>query len=69
MKFIIDAHLPKSIALFFNEHDVIHTSELTAGNRTKDNISIPFLCLKTELLSQRIMTSIIPLLPPVSLPG
>ena len=35
MKFI-DAHLPKSIAAFFNEHDVIHTSELEEGNRTKD---------------------------------
>ena len=36
MKFIIDAHLPKSIAEFLHEHDVIHTSELQAGNSTKD---------------------------------
>lgn len=41
MKFIIDAHLPKSIAAFFYEHDVmdvIHTSELEEGNRTKDTL-------------------------------
>ena len=37
MKFIIDAHLPKSITAFFSEHDVIHTSEFEEGNRTKDN--------------------------------
>lgn len=36
MKFIIDAHLPKSLAAFFAEHDVVHTSELEARNRTKD---------------------------------
>jgi predicted nuclease of predicted toxin-antitoxin system len=38
MKFIIDAHLPKSIAAFFYGHDVIHTSELEEGNRTKDKL-------------------------------
>ena len=37
MKFFIDAHLPKSLALFFNEHNVLHTSDLEEGNRTKDN--------------------------------
>ncbi len=37
MRFLIDAHLPKSIAASFKEHDVIHTSDLEEGNRTKDN--------------------------------
>ena len=36
MKFIIDAHLPKSLAHFFNPHEVIHTSELANGNLTAD---------------------------------
>lgn len=36
MKFIIDAHLPKSIALCFKECDIIHTSDLDKGNRTTD---------------------------------
>ena len=39
MRFIIDAHLPKSPAKIFTElgHDAIHTSELPAGNATNDN--------------------------------
>lgn len=38
MKFIIDAQLPKSIAEFFYPHDVIHTSQLEEGNRTRDKV-------------------------------
>ncbi len=39
MKFIIDAHLPKSIGVFFRDlgHDTIHTSDLVLGNSTNDN--------------------------------
>jgi predicted nuclease of predicted toxin-antitoxin system len=38
MNFLIDAHLPSSISNFFEGHDVIHTSNLDFGNKTKDNI-------------------------------
>ena len=38
MRFIIDAHLPSSIAQIFKElgHEAVHTSELPLGNATKD---------------------------------
>ena len=36
MKFLIDAHLPQSLASFFKDHDVIHSSELSEGNLTSD---------------------------------
>jgi predicted nuclease of predicted toxin-antitoxin system len=38
MKFIVDAHLPKSLAYFLREKgfDVLHTSELPDGNDTTD---------------------------------
>jgi predicted nuclease of predicted toxin-antitoxin system len=38
MKFILDAQLPKSISEFFNGHDIIHTSSLEYGNKTKDSV-------------------------------
>lgn len=50
MKFIIDAHLPKSIAAFFNEHDVIHTSELQEGNRTKDKLISSLSVIEDRIL-------------------
>ncbi len=50
MKFIIDAHLPKSIAAFFNEHDVLHTSELENGNRTKDKLINSLSVLEDRIL-------------------
>jgi predicted nuclease of predicted toxin-antitoxin system len=36
MKFLVDAHLPKRLALRLREsdHDVVHTLELPGGNRT-----------------------------------
>ena len=37
MKLIIDAHLPLSIAIYFTNCDVIHTSQLPEGNLTSDN--------------------------------
>lgn len=39
MKFIIDAQLPKALAVFLNYKglDAIHTLELPAKNQTKDN--------------------------------
>jgi predicted nuclease of predicted toxin-antitoxin system len=36
MKFLIDAQLPESIAKYFAGHDVLHTSSLEKGNKTKD---------------------------------
>jgi predicted nuclease of predicted toxin-antitoxin system len=36
MKFILDAHLPASLALYFIGHDVLHTSALPEGNLTAD---------------------------------
>lgn len=39
MKFIVDAHLPKSICSYFisEGHEAIHTSELPQGNNTEDH--------------------------------
>ena len=37
MKFLIDAQLPSSLARFFEDHDVVHTSELEQGNLTPDS--------------------------------
>lgn len=38
MKFLIDAHLPPSLAALLNSagHDAIHTRDLLLGNRTSD---------------------------------
>ena len=38
MRFLLDAQLPKRLAIIFAEagHDVIHTSSLPLGNRTPD---------------------------------
>ena len=38
MRFIIDAHLPKSIVKIFTDlgHDAVHTSDLPRGNKTED---------------------------------
>lgn len=38
MNFIIDAHLPQTITAYFVGQDMIHTSDLAEGNRTKDHI-------------------------------
>ena len=39
MNFLIDAHLPRHLALLLREHgyDAIHTLDLAEGNRTTDN--------------------------------
>ncbi|GAB4036286.1 DUF5615 family PIN-like protein [Spirosoma gilvum] len=39
MKFLIDAQLPKSLAIFMREHgfDTIHTLELPSRNATRDS--------------------------------
>ena len=49
MKFIIDAQLPKSLALFLRERgfDVIHTLELPNKNTTTDS-EIKFLSIREE---------------------
>lgn len=36
LKFLLDAHLPVSLIQYFNGHDVIHVSQLEAGNLTSD---------------------------------
>lgn len=40
MKFLVDAHLPKSLARFLRERgfDAIHTLELPDKNRTDDSV-------------------------------
>jgi predicted nuclease of predicted toxin-antitoxin system len=40
MKFVVDAHLPPSLCALLQAagHDAIHTSQLTAQNRTPDEI-------------------------------
>lgn len=45
MKFLIDAHLPPSISVYFEGHEVVHTSSLIEGNKTKDK-SINILSVK-----------------------
>jgi predicted nuclease of predicted toxin-antitoxin system len=37
MKFLIDAHLPKSICEYLSNYDCIHTNDLKKGNLTKDS--------------------------------
>ena len=39
MRFIIDAHLPKSVAKAFGDlgYTTVHTNELPKGNATPDN--------------------------------
>jgi predicted nuclease of predicted toxin-antitoxin system len=39
MKFVVDAHLPRRLALFLQEagFDALHTLDLTRGNRTPDS--------------------------------
>lgn len=36
MNFLIDAHLPPLISEYFGGHDIIHTSSLIDGNKTRD---------------------------------
>ena len=38
MNFLVDAHLPRHLALLLREqgHDAIHTLDLAEGNRTTD---------------------------------
>ena len=50
MKLIIDAHLPKLIATYFADCDVIHTSQLEDGNLTSDD-----LINKISIDEQRIL--------------
>lgn len=40
MKFLLDAHLPRSLCALLAEHghDAIHTLNLSAGNHTKDSV-------------------------------
>jgi predicted nuclease of predicted toxin-antitoxin system len=38
MNILIDAHLPESLAQYFQGHDVIHVSALPEGNYTKDSV-------------------------------
>ena len=47
MKFLIDAHLPPSLAEYFEGHDIIHTSSPEEGNFTPD-ISINSLSISDQ---------------------
>ena len=40
MKFLVDAHLPRRLALFLQQagYDAIHTLDLARGNRTPDEL-------------------------------
>ena len=40
MRFLVDAQLPRRLAYWLNErgHDVRHTLDLPAGNRTSDAV-------------------------------
>jgi predicted nuclease of predicted toxin-antitoxin system len=50
MRFIIDAQLPASLADYFHDHDVIHTSVMPGGNNTTDgNIN------DVSILEQRVL--------------
>ena len=44
MKFLIDAHLPKSLCKYFEAlgHEALHTSRLPEGNATEDAIIAQF---------------------------
>lgn len=39
MKFVVDAHLPRGLAIFLQQagFDALHTLDLTRGNRTPDS--------------------------------
>jgi predicted nuclease of predicted toxin-antitoxin system len=36
MKFLLDAQMPESLAVYFPGHDVLHTTKLAEGNLTTD---------------------------------
>ncbi len=50
MKFIIDAHLPKSITLYFKECDIIYTIDLDNGNCTTDKTINEISVLEERIL-------------------
>jgi len=52
MKFLVDAQLPQRLARWLSEagHDVVHTSDLPAGNRTVDGE-----ILEISLREQRVV--------------
>ena len=52
MKFLVDAHLPRRLALILQQagHDAIHTLDLARGNRTPDA-----LINQVSLTDQRIV--------------
>lgn len=52
VKFLIDAHLPISIAEYFHDQDIVHTSELPEGNNTTD-----FIINTLSVQEQRIVIS------------
>ncbi len=59
MNFLIDAHLPRHLALLLREHvyDAIHTLDLAAGNRTTDNRQMKSPRLNGGLSSPRVPIS------------
>jgi predicted nuclease of predicted toxin-antitoxin system len=49
MKFLLDAHIPASLKVYFEGHEVLHTSDLEHGNLTSDG-SINTLSLMKDLV-------------------
>jgi len=51
VRFIIDAQLPRSLSVFFNNrgHDSVHTLELPNGNNTRD-LEISILANDEEII-------------------
>jgi len=50
MRFLIDAHLPASLAAFFPGHDVVHTAGLAKGNLTTDSAINTLSVLEERIL-------------------
>jgi predicted nuclease of predicted toxin-antitoxin system len=50
MKFILDAHLPQSLAAYFPGHDILHTIELPEGNLTADRTINEISILEDRIL-------------------
>lgn len=52
MKFLIDAHIPRKLVMFFERagHDAIHTLDLRTGNRTTDAMICEFTTLEERVV-------------------
>ncbi len=55
MKFLIDAQLPRRLAVHLQNlgHDVVHTLDMPSGNRTTDTV-----INRRSVIDQRILTTL-----------